>query len=169
VLTVPNRSPARPLSPVRPVGPPERDSIRHLQVAVRRLVSLRPRRLRLTATVCVALTDVTRRTGQPLVPAGPRTSGDDAVAVMAYQLGPALIDQPVCRFDPLARDIIADVLHGWVTDPHRYVPVAPYLAAALAAPVTLAGGWTAVTDRPLQTGRHAPLLAWYLTSATETL
>lgn len=150
--------------PQRPVLPPPPDSICALFVTVRGLLEQPARRHLLTGTLCVALDDVARITGPavPLTVAAPRTLTAVAIATMAYRLGPDLAGDPG-RFDHRTRLGLTDVVLNWVTGPHRYVDPGHALTRLLAGPVGLVGGWPAVADDELQAGRHADLLARFVT------
>lgn len=154
--------------PVRPVGPAAPDTVETFRFTVRRLVGLRPLRHRLIGTVCAALADAAAEAGPayPLVFPAPRTSHEDALAAMAHQLGPDIHTEPD-RYEPLARETLTELILEWITGPDRYTVPAPTLAALLAAPVALAGGWAAVTDEKLRACPQAGLLSWYVRSRIE--
>lgn len=149
---------------LRPVQPPDPASIAELYVTVRGLLQQPARRNLLTGSLCVALDDAAQIAGPaiPLTVAAPRTLAAAAIGAMAYAIGPALARTPG-RYDHRTRLALGQTILDWVTRPGRYVDPGHALAVLLAAPVSLVGGWPAVTDGGLQADRHADLLARFVT------
>lgn len=154
--------------PIRKVGPPTAATVDRFRTAVRRLIMLRPLRPRLVGTVAAAVHDAAAQAGHvyPLVAPSPRSSHEDAIAVMAAHVGPTVAAEPR-RLDPLARDDLAEILLEWVTDPGHYTCPASNLASLLAVPVVISGGWFHVTDQQLRASAPARLLRWYVSSGIE--
>lgn len=156
--------------PLRPVRPPEPDSIAALFVTVRHLLEQSARRHLLIGALCVALDDVAQIAGTafPLTVGLPGQAEARAIAAMAYLHGPELSRDPA-RYDHRTRLALTDIVLDWITAPTRYVDPAEALPALLAAPVHLVGGWPAVADEGLRRSDHADLLARFVTPPSAPL
>lgn len=154
--------------PVRTVGPPDPATTDRFRTTVRRLIAFQAVRPRLVGTVATAVYAAACQAGRtyPMVAPSPRTSGEDAIAVMVSHVGPVVCAEPR-RFDATARDDLTEILLEWVTDPGHYTCPAVNLALLLASPVAVAGGWLHVTDPELRASPQAGLLRWYVGSRIE--